>query len=76
LINKAELYNGFPKEPVPEPCRSKPGVIFLRPYCVLVELGARLGGEAERLFDPVKQMEFLKRYDDVLLEGGAPQPSG
>jgi hypothetical protein len=43
---------------------------------VSVELGARLGGEAERLFDPVKQMEFLKRYDDVLLEGGAPQPSG
>jgi uncharacterized LabA/DUF88 family protein len=75
LINKAELYNGFPKEPIPEPYRSKPALVFLRPYCSLAHLGARLGGEAERLFDPVKHMEFLKRYDDVLLGGGAPQPS-
>ena len=76
LINKVELYNGFPKEPVPEPYRSKPALIFLLPFCLLVQLGALLGGEAEDLFDPVKHMEFLKRYDDVLLEGGAPQPSG
>jgi uncharacterized LabA/DUF88 family protein len=76
LIKKAELYNNFRKEPVPEPYRSKPAVMFLLVFCVSVELGARLGGEAENLFDPAKQMEFLKRYDDVPLEGGAPQPSG
>jgi hypothetical protein len=72
LVNKADLYNGFPKEPIPEPYRSKPALLFLQPYCSLAHLGARLSGEAERLFDPVKRMEFLKRYDDVLFEGGAP----
>ena len=57
---QGRAYNGFPKEPIPEPYRSKPALVFFRPYCSLAHLGARLGGEAERLFDPVKYMEFLE----------------
>ena len=33
LINKAKLYNGFTKEPIPEPYWSMPELIFLLPYC-------------------------------------------
>ena len=68
LINKVELYNGFSKEPIPEPYRSKPALIFLLALLLVVQLGALLGGETEELLDPVKHMEFLKHYDDILLE--------
>jgi hypothetical protein len=70
LINKVELYNGFPKEPIPELYRSKPALIFLLTLRMFVKLEVILGGEAEAigLFDPVKHMEFLKRYDDVFRE--------
>jgi uncharacterized LabA/DUF88 family protein len=68
LINKSEIYNRFPKEPIPEPYWSKPALSFLLPFCLLVELGARLGGEAEPLWDPVRYMECLRSYDDILLE--------
>ncbi len=68
LINKVDLYNHFPAEFVPEPYRSKSALRLLKSHCVHVELGARLGGEAKRLHDPVKELEFWKQYDDIFLE--------
>jgi hypothetical protein len=33
---------------------------------MLTQLGSQLGGIFEETFDPVKHMEFLKRYDDLV----------
>jgi hypothetical protein len=63
VIDKVDLYNSFRKEPVPEPFRSKPALITLLIHCILTQLGSQLGGFFEETLDPVKHMEFLKRYD-------------
>jgi uncharacterized LabA/DUF88 family protein len=65
VIDKADLYHSFPKEPVPEPFRSKPALITLLIHCQLTRLGSQLGGIFEELLDPVKHMEFLNRYNDL-----------
>lgn len=66
VIDKVDLYNSFRKGPVPERFRSKPALITLLTHCMLPQLGSQLGGILEETFDPVKHMEFLKRYDDIL----------
>jgi hypothetical protein len=66
LIDKVDMYHGFPNEPVPEPYRSKPALITLLTHCMLTQLGSHLGGIFEERCDPVKHMEFLKRFDDIL----------
>jgi hypothetical protein len=66
VIDKIDLYNLFPKEPVPEPYRSKPALSTLQTHCMRTHIGSQLGGTSERTLDPVKHMEFLKRYDDLL----------
>ena len=66
VIDKVDLYHSFPKEPVPERFRSKPALITLLTHCMMTHLGSQLGGIFEEGLDPVKHMEFLKRYDDLL----------
>jgi uncharacterized LabA/DUF88 family protein len=66
VIDKVDLYNFFPKEPIPELFRSKPALITLLTHCALTQLGSQVGGIFEETFDSLKHMEFLKRYDDLL----------
>ncbi|MGH6916586.1 MAG: NYN domain-containing protein, partial [Geminicoccaceae bacterium] len=66
IIDKVDLYNSFPNEPVPELFRSKPALLPLLCCCALKHLGSQFGGIYEETCDPVKHMDFLKRYDDVL----------